>query len=193
MGVDKAALEYHGAPQLRIGYDLLVKVFGEAYVSCRPDQITLPLFSGFPQIPDRWPEEGPLGAILSALSAFPDRPVFVLACDLPFAGESLIHNLLSQVGNLEGIRAPQAPKPLAWGYRSSFDGRAEPLCALWGAEAKEILEPAFAEGLRCARKGMELLSPVLFPLPDVKGLDNINRPEERDEALQFLSQGKKSE
>jgi molybdopterin-guanine dinucleotide biosynthesis protein A len=101
----------------------------------------------------------------------------VLACDLPFVTEDLIRKILSHT----------EAQTLAIGYHSAFDGRAEPLCALWNPTSLEALETAFRGGLRCARKAMESLNPLLFDLPIPSALDNINNPNEKHEALQQLN------
>lgn len=185
MGTDKALLDYHGKPQLAVSYELLAGFFDSVRVSCRAEQAEVPPFSGLPQVHDAWPGEGPLAAILTALRAFPGHPVFVLACDLPFADGNLIRGLFTRAAEARLDSAENA-SPLAFGYRSAFDGRAEPLCGWYSPEARAPLERAFSEGLRCARKGMESLQPLLFELPEAHALDNANRPEEREAALRAL-------
>src|SRR5689334_14779389 len=84
MQTDKAALSFHGQPQLHWAYALLSDVCGQTFVSVRPDQRSEPTRAALPQIIDRQPGIGPIAGIAAAQEEFPDAAWLVVACDLPF-------------------------------------------------------------------------------------------------------------
>jgi molybdopterin-guanine dinucleotide biosynthesis protein A len=63
---DKAALLYHGKPQLQWTYDLLTEVCERVFVSVRANQAQDPLRAGLPQIIDRLEGKGPIAGIVAA-------------------------------------------------------------------------------------------------------------------------------
>jgi len=84
MGRDKAALAYHGKPQLQWAYDLLRGVCEKTFVSVRPDQRSEPTRAALPQIVDAQPGIGPIAGISAALNEHTNVAWLVIACDLPF-------------------------------------------------------------------------------------------------------------
>ncbi len=180
MGVDKATLIYQGKPQLEIAYDLLAPFCEKRFVGIRPEQAQLPGFRAFPPLFDAFPGEGPLGAVVSAQKQFPEAAWLVVACDLPFLKAETIEKLL----------LARSVSAQAIAYSSAYDGLVEPMCALYEPASASQLGEAFAEGLRCARKGLQKLNPVTLTLPSPQDLDNANTPEDRVAALQALGQDK---
>ena len=55
---DKAALAYHGKPQVQWAYDLLSEFCAATFVSVRPDQRDEPTRATLPQIVDRLTPQG---------------------------------------------------------------------------------------------------------------------------------------
>src|SRR5690349_4297820 len=78
MGVDKAALEFHGKPQLVWAYELLSQVCDRTFVSVRPDQADDPVRARLPQIVDLQPGIGPIAGISAAFTRHPDSAWLVL-------------------------------------------------------------------------------------------------------------------
>src|SRR5262249_53177051 len=118
---DKAALEYAGQPQLARALTLLEPLVASLYVSVRPDQIGDPQRSAFPHIVDELPDAGPIGGFLAARRALSGVPCLVLACALPFPDASPPQPLIAE----------RDPPRLATAFRSSHDGKPEPLCAIY--------------------------------------------------------------
>jgi len=181
MGVDKAAIAYRGQSQIAVAMDLLEGLCSRKFVGIRPDQVHDPIFAGFPPLIDRYPGEGPLGAIVSAQEQYPEAAWLVLACDLPFLDRPTLAYLVVNRGD-----AHQAVV-----YLSAHDGRAEPLCAVYEPRSAGGLSAAFQAGLRCARKGVESLHPYALNLPNHLALDNANTPADKEMAMKQLSPGTK--
>jgi molybdopterin-guanine dinucleotide biosynthesis protein A len=176
MRTDKAALEYHGQPQLRWAFELAMKVCTASFVSVRPDQRDDPTRAGLPQIVDRQPGIGPIAGISAALLEHPKAAWLVLACDLPFLTE----------GTLQHLGARRDPHKIATAYRSAHDGLPEPLCAIWEPAAREPLLAYIATGKQCPRKFLINSDTTLLDLPEQQALDNVNTVEEFDSATAAL-------
>lgn len=168
MRTDKAALDYHGQPQLRWAFELLSQFSAATFVSVRPDQRDDATRSGYPQVVDRQPGIGPIAGICAALLEHPKAAWLVLACDLPFLNERTLQHLIAR----------RDPHKVATAYRSSHDGLPEPLCAIWEPAARAAVLAHIADGKQCPRKFLINSDTALLDLPDARALDNVNTPEE---------------
>jgi molybdenum cofactor guanylyltransferase len=176
MRTDKAALEYHGRPQVRWAFELLAKHCAATFVSVRPDQREDPARAGLPQIVDRQPGIGPIAGIASALLEHPKAAWLVLACDLPFLTD----------GTLQHLVAHREPRKIATAYRSTHDGLPEPLCAIWEPAARDPVWSYIASGKQCPRKFLIGSDVALLDLPERQALDNVNTAAEFDLATAAL-------
>jgi molybdenum cofactor guanylyltransferase len=180
MGKDKAALEYHGKPQLTWAFELLGQVCERTFVSVRADQRGESLRAGFPQIVDAVGTQsgvGPLAGINAALTAHPNSAWLVLACDLPFLSRGILDYLIS---NRDASR-------IATAYRSAHDRLPEPLCAIWEPSSLSSIRQWIAAGKECPRKLLINSNTALLDQPDSRALDNVNTPQERAAAGAALS------
>jgi len=168
MRTDKAALQYHGQPQLRWAFELVSKFCAASFVSVRPDQRGDAARAGHPQIVDRQPGIGPIAGISAALLEQPKAGWLVLACDLPFLTERTLQHLI----------AHRDPQKIATAYRSAHDGLPEPLCAIWEPAAREPVLAYIASGKQCPRKFLINSDTALLDLPEHQALDNVNTVEE---------------
>jgi molybdopterin-guanine dinucleotide biosynthesis protein A len=168
MRTDKAALQYHGRPQLQWAFELVSKFCAATFVSVRPDQRADPARVAHPQIVDRQPGIGPIAGISAALLEHPKAAWLVLACDLPFLTERTLEHLI----------AHRDPSKIATAYRSTHDGLPEPLCAIWEPAAREPVLAYLASGKQCPRKFLINSDTKLLDLPERQALDNVNTAEE---------------
>jgi molybdopterin converting factor subunit 1 len=183
MRTDKAALQYHGQPQLQWAFELVSTVCAASFVSLRPDQRDDAARAGHPQIVDRAPGIGPIAGISAALVEQPKAAWLVLACDLPFLTERTLQHLV----------AHRDPQKIATAYRSAHDGLPEPLCAIWEPAAREPVLAYIASGKQCPRKFLINSDVALLDLPERQALDNVNTVEEFGAATAALRpQGKTS-
>jgi molybdopterin-guanine dinucleotide biosynthesis protein A len=165
MGRDKATLEYAGKPQAAVAYELLDGICAKTFLSCRQGQEPL---HGLPAVFDVVADIGPMGGIVSAFHAHPDKAWLVLACDLPFLTPATLRHLVAHRG----------ASRLATAYRSAHDGRPEPLCAIYEPAIAGKLKKLVAWDEVCPRKALIKLAALLLDLPDPKALDNVNHPHE---------------
>jgi molybdopterin-guanine dinucleotide biosynthesis protein A len=179
---DKAALEYDGQSQLTRAARLLQRHVQQVFVSVRPTQAQDPLRKAWPLIIDTIEGEGPIVGIRSALAAHRDVAWLVIACDLPFLSDATLEHLV----------AKRQPAALATAYRSAHDGLPEPLCAIWEPAAAAALAAYQANGGRCPRKFLIRNEAPLLDAVDAHALDNINTPQEYEQARSSLSPGSTS-
>lgn len=165
---DKAALSYHGKPQLQWTWDLLDELCERAFISVRADQSRDPLRAALPQIVDRLEDKGPIAGIEAAQATHPDVAWLVLACDLPFLSRAALEHLL----------AHRDPSRLATAYRSSHDGLPEPLCAIYEPASREVIASYIHAGRQCPRKFLAQSNVNLLDQVDQRWLDNANTPDD---------------
>ena len=174
MGQDKAALNYHGKPQIEHARDLLAGLCQEVFLSLRPDQAAP---AGWSTVSDRFSGFGPLGGILSAQHTHPKAAWLVLACDLPYLTPACLQALL----------AGRDPWRLATAFVSTHDGLPEPLAAVWEPKSRFALHHFLALGYDCPRKVLINTRPKLLTQADPRWLDNVNHPGEYQAARAALS------
>jgi len=177
MGRDKAAIAWHGQPQLEIAWRLLAACTERAFVSVRAEQAGDPLREALPRIVDGEIGQGPIAGIAAAQAAHPGAAWLVLACDLPFLDTACLQHLLAQ----------RQPARMATAYRSSHDGLPEPLCALWEPSSRSRVQAFIAAGRHCPRKLLIEGDTALVDLPDARALDNINTPGELAAARDLIN------
>ena len=117
-----------------------------------------------------------MAGMLSAFGEHPGRAFLVIACDLPFLDR----------GTLDYLLENRDPSKIATAYRSAHGGLPEPLCAIWEPSSSPILKESLADGKRCPRKILIQKETHLLGLPNPDALDNINTPEEYEDALARL-------
>jgi molybdenum cofactor guanylyltransferase len=119
--------------------------------------------------PDRWPGEGPLGGVITALLSS-NHDVVTAACDLPWLDTASVAAILKVAHSTHGVHAVH-------GWRS---GRLVPVI-WWSASAVPILIAAFDDGLRSLRGALDLLHTSLVEIrtPAAQG---ANSPRDLDRA-----------
>ena len=165
MGRTKSLIEVRGTPMGRMVVDALTAggcrpvavVGGEAGLGCD-------------LVADRYPGEGPLGGILTALAHFEAvsgvSHVLVSACDLPFLDESTVRNLLAAAA-----ATPDAAAVVA------HSGRRDPGLVVWNQQCFADIAEAFSSGTRAVHAVLEQVATVELPV-DPHALRNVNRPDD---------------
>lgn len=96
---------------------------------------------GMAHTPDAWPEQGPLGGIITALRRTSAQTVAVLACDLTRPCAAAVEALRDGLGGAD-VSVPVCA------------GQAQWLHAVWRRSALEALERSFAEGVRAPKQAV---------------------------------------
>ena len=160
MGRPKALIEVDGEP-MAIRVATALRAGGCAPVSLIGGT-PLPAHIGYPQVDDRWPGEGPLGGVITALLDV-DGDVVVAACDLPDLDAATVR----------AIR--DAPGADQYGAVVATTDRLEPALSRWNHRGLEQLMVLFASGERALHVALAQLD-VLEVAVDPAAMRNINPP-----------------
>jgi molybdopterin-guanine dinucleotide biosynthesis protein A len=162
MGRDKALLPFRGGSLAGNVAHAVELAAGSVVVVGRPE------FLHYPAIPDRYPGEGPLGGILTALEHTRAEWNLVVACDMPAITTEFLQNLLDRAeASGRDALIPQGPT-----------GRPEPLCAVYRKSALDPLAREFARGVRKIMMAAEALDALPWEVAEVAQFQNVNTPED---------------
>lgn len=101
MGRDKALIDYNGKPIIAHVIDTLRELSDDVIVVSNRSEIYAPF--GARIVPDYDPPSGPLGGILTGLSAAKNDLALVVACDMPFLNRSLLRYLIERAGKVDAV------------------------------------------------------------------------------------------
>jgi molybdenum cofactor guanylyltransferase len=183
-GRDKALVEIGGRTLLAQTTELLASVCGEVIIVAAegkyPDVLV-------PLLADRWPGQGPLGGILTALQSSALRGTesvwnLIVSCDMPFLTRDWLEFLCQ--------RAERSAAQVA--VAESANGL-EPLCACWKTTSMPSVQAAFDSGVRKVTDAMKLLPMEVLDASVWKRFDtkgrlfwNMNTPADYEEAKRIL-------
>lgn len=134
MGSDKSLLTYYKKPQREHLYEMLQSFCSEVFISCSSEQ-SAGMDINLPAITDLqlYRNIGPIGALLTAFSIYPDNDFIVTGCDYPFiSGKDLVHFISSLKQN----------KPASAFYNCEND-LYEPILAYYSSECCNLLKEQF--------------------------------------------------
>lgn len=138
-------------------------------------------------VEDKWPGEGPLGGIISALMdahAQNHRHTWclIVGCDMPFLTGEWLKSLSERaLASSAAVVTPRSAMGL------------EPLCSCWHTSATGKLQYAFEDGIRKVTEAMKRVSMEVVDEKDWARFDksgrlfwNMNTPAEYEEARRIL-------
>jgi molybdopterin-guanine dinucleotide biosynthesis protein A len=123
----------------------------------------------FALIEDRWPDEGPLGGIITALQTTQNNGDnaewnLIVSCDMPFLTREWLEYMQQRAQASEcEVVVPRSEHGL------------EPLCACWKTAAAASLQETFAGGTRKVTEAMKRLRMEVLDGTDWKRFDNAGR------------------
>jgi len=186
-GRDKGLVELAGKTALQRACDLVGQVAGNVQV--------VALAERYPDlraliVADRWPGEGPLGGIITALRATESDKNgaawnLIVSCDMPFLTLGWLEYLCMRTLSSDAqVVVPQS----AYGL--------EPLCACWRTPAAALLQTAFDENVRKVTEAMKRLRMEVLDETHWKRFDsagqlfwNMNTPQDYESALRTWRTG----
>jgi molybdopterin-guanine dinucleotide biosynthesis protein A len=165
-GRDKALVEFAGKPMLARMIELLRNTSKDVKIVSAPRN-----YADFETriVEDRWPGEGPLGGIVTALlHTQENEPTcewnLIVSCDMPFLTSDWMAFLAGRAAQSEAeVVVPH-----------SAHGP-EPLCACWRTDAVGTLQSAFERGVRKVTQGISLLNAEVLDERDWKRFDSAGR------------------
>jgi len=177
MGVDKGSIAYRGIPQREYQADIANQFCQKTFISITHDQ---DIVSKYEKLIDTFADLGPFGGILSAFRAYPNSAWMTLACDLPYLNEETI-SLLTKSRN---------PSKLATCFHNPDTGFPEPLITIWEPRAYPVLLNYLGMGYACPRKILINSNIEELKLNDCTPLKNVNDPESKNAALNYINSSK---
>ena len=159
MGCDKARLPFRGAELVSVVASAVARAAGSATLIGHPV---------LPSVPDRYPGEGPLGGILTALRHSTSDCCLIVACDMPEIDAAFLGGLVD--------RAAQVPGSAILPYGP--DGLPQPLCAVYPGSALPVMEAHFAAGIRKVTAALAGLAVEPVRVAELSIFQNVNTPED---------------
>ncbi|MHB8503777.1 MAG: molybdenum cofactor guanylyltransferase [Candidatus Acidiferrales bacterium] len=165
-GRDKALVEFAGKPMLARMIELIRRVTEKVTVVAAPGKYAE---FGAAIVEDRWPGEGPLGGIVTALlHAKENEPAcewnIIVSCDMPFLTTSWMNYLTERAAK----SAAQVVLP-----HSAYGP--EPLCAVWRSDARAAIQDQFEKGVRKVTAAIGKLKSEVLDERDWKRFDSAGR------------------
>lgn len=174
MGRDKATLAVAGTLMaVRVAQAMRAAGLSVFVVGGKRDSL---VEAGLAFVDDRYPGDGPLGAIVTALGSTSDS-ILVSSCDTPILDEYAILALLETARRLPRLDA----------VTSCTASSLEPLFAVYRQTALAPLADAFDSGVRSPRRSLQRLRWAACSLSVPEVLLNVNTPADLVDAERRLS------
>lgn len=141
MGTDKAFIELDGLTLLEGAVEALQHADLDPIIVVGGDQPAIERL-GLTPVADRYPGEGPLGAVITALDALEVDTVMILPCDLTAASAIAVATVLEALGDAD-VAVPIVRDRQQW------------LHSAWRGGSLSTLETAFGEGARSMSAGAD--------------------------------------
>lgn len=123
---------------------------------------------GMAHVEDLWPQQGPLGGIITALRSTSAETVAVLSCDLTRPSPDAVNAVRDGIGRAD-VSVPVS------------GGRAEWLHAVWRRSALDALERSFTNGIRAPKHVVGELQVSWFTDGDPAWFHDADYPHELPE------------
>lgn len=165
MGRDKALLPFRGNTLVQFVAQVVVRAAGSAVLVGDPERYG---GLGYPVIEDRYPGEGPLGGILTALAHTTADWNLILACDMPGLSEEFLIEILDRAVQSGGdVLLPSGPT-----------GTPEPLCAVYHRRVLATMENEFVAGERRVTAAVAGLHTIHIAMREAAPFQNVNTPDD---------------
>jgi len=165
-GRDKALVEIDGKPLVSRMRELLASVTSGVTLVAAPGKHGN---LGLRTLTDRWPGEGPLGGIVTALMNTAETREaaewnLIVGCDMPFLTREWLNYLTERsLASRAEVVVPRSASGL------------EPLCACWRTSGAETLRRAFESGVRKVTEAMKQLQMEIVDESEWKRFDSAGR------------------
>jgi molybdopterin-guanine dinucleotide biosynthesis protein A len=179
MGMDKSLMVYHDQPQRYHLYTMLQPLCDRVFISCNKKQAPA-IPPEYEQITDleEYENIGPMAALLSAFSNYPDNDFLVIACDYPFLTVNDLQHLLD-------ARKPAHP---AVSFFNTETQMKEPLLAVYSNACHPELIRHFDRKEYSLRQFLQDMNAEKVKPSSAEILTSVDTPEAYHEALRLLQQ-----
>ena len=184
MGADKAFIEIDGVPMVARAAAALTAAGVAAVLVVGGDDARLGEL-GLLAVPDRYPGQGPLGGVITALGALESlgsidgagiEAVVTLPCDVIEPDSAAVRRVLESLQHPAGDPASAAPEadlvvPLGSGVPQWMH-------AAWRRRCLPTLSEAFARGVRAPKEAAQQLRAVEVEIPGAGWFKDADHPED---------------
>ena len=167
MGTDKGLLNYHGKPQRYHVHDLLVPFCSQVFLSCNKNQSEsiLPQYQVLTDLPE-FENQGPISALLTAFSLYPEHDFLVAGCDYPFLTETDFRDFLHQTEK----------KSIAAAFYNTQE-KYEPLLAFYSCKSGSLLKEHFDNREYSLQHFLKKIQAEKYKPVDPKAMISVDTPE----------------
>lgn len=175
MGFNKAQAEMHGESMLIRMIDKLKEITQTIVVSS--GNVSYPNIP-YPQIPDEFPQCGPLGGIYSVLKASSTSLNLVVSCDIPLVSISLLKYIVDNATNSDSLITVPV----------DHEDQLQMMCAVYRKEILPFLEQQIVSHAFKMKNLLDLVSVNYIniskehSLYDEHAFMNVNRPSTLEKA-----------
>ncbi len=101
MGRDKSLLQYYDKPQRYHVYNMLLPFCEKVFISCNAEQVnTIEVGYNFIEDNIAYSNIGPMAALLSAFTKFPEKNILLIGCDYPFLQATELQQFVTHCKNV---------------------------------------------------------------------------------------------
>lgn len=170
MGTDKAFVEIGGVPMVVRAVEALRAAGAAPVLVVGGDAVRLNAL-GLDALGDRYPGEGPLGGVITALGALDSYgdtldAVVTLPCDVISPDAAAVRRVLAGLAAAADLLVPVGAGVPQWAH------------AAWRRRCLEPLTEAFARGVRALNEAAGLLRTVEVEVPGEGWFRDADRPED---------------
>jgi len=164
MGMDKALLDYHGKPQCYHIYDMLKPFCEKVYISCNEQQAD-GLLPGYEKLVDLpyYSNNGPVSALLTALTYYPHKNFLFIGCDYPFLKQDDINAFI-----------PLCRENITAAFYNEEADLFEPMLACYHQHAKHDLLNMFEAGQYSLQHFLRTVNAAKFHPANKKAILSID-------------------
>lgn len=177
MGMDKSLLVYHKKSQSYHVYEMLQPLCKEVFISCNQKQSTaIPIEYKKIVDLDLYGNIGPMAALLSAFTQYPEKDFITIACDYPFLEIEDIQKLIDE----------KDEDQLAICYYNSLTEMKEPLLAYYSKECLPKLLQFYENKDYSLKNFLKEINAKKIAPASIQNITSVDTPEAYHEALLLL-------
>lgn len=178
MGKDKSMLQYYDKPQRYHVYDMLLPLCEKVFISCNKQQ-SATIEAGYEFIADDTTlgDIGPVTALLTAFTQYPNKNLLLTGCDYPFLTTNELQLFSTTCTN----------KPAAF-YNEAADVY-EPMLAWYPYSCFEELKRLHEAKEYSLQHFLKVSEAIKYWPSDINCIKSIDSPEAYDEAYKLINAG----
>jgi len=178
MGTDKSMLQYYDKPQRYHVYDMLQPLCEKVFIACNKQQIKS-IDAGYKYLQDdeNFGIIGPMNALLTAFTKYPDKNILLIGCDYPFL----------KSGELQSFSHFCKDEPVA--FYNKADDVYEPVLAWYRYSCFNLLKDMYASKQFSLQQLLKQSGAVKYLPTDANCIKSIDSIEAFTQTINRLNTG----